>query len=215
MRSAVPVATLIAFTFAAVAVLGHTAADGGFRWDAQGPRAADAIYDVGGAVLAIKVLIYLSIVVGAVGSLAVLCTFVAFGEARRAMFWALAVGGVLVLVPLLKVTFARPGIGAAQDQYSLPSGNAAASAAIVGAALLLLGRTPSRRIAALGALVVLAEGAGLLLLGWHYPSDILAGWCVAAAWVATVWLVVVARRDRTASRSRVQRGASSPEGSSW
>jgi membrane-associated phospholipid phosphatase len=37
--------------------------------------------------------------------------------------------------------------------------------------------------AAAGAALAVAVALSVLLLGWHFPSDVLGGVCVAAAWM--------------------------------
>ena len=54
-------------------------------------------------------------------------------------------------------------------------------------ALCLLLVVPAHRrplAACAGAVFALAEGFGLMVMGWHYPSDVLAGVGVATAWAA-------------------------------
>jgi undecaprenyl-diphosphatase len=41
-----------------------------------------------------------------------------------------------------------------------------------------------------GGALVFANGLTIVFLWWHYPSDVLAGWCVSLAWVCTLWLVL-------------------------
>jgi membrane-associated phospholipid phosphatase len=63
-----------------------------------------------------------------------------------------------------------------------PSGHATAAASL---ACCLVAVAPARwrplAIAAGGAFV-LAVGCSVLVLGWHFPSDVVGGACVAAAW---------------------------------
>jgi membrane-associated phospholipid phosphatase len=64
-----------------------------------------------------------------------------------------------------------------------PSGHTTAATAL---ALCAVGVAPPRLrplAAVAGAGYALAVGASVLLLGWHFPSDVLGGFCVAAAWV--------------------------------
>jgi membrane-associated phospholipid phosphatase len=175
--------------FAALTAL-VVAADGP-ALDDRGPRAADAFYELELAWKTTSGLLDASIVLGGIGALAVLAALAFSRRWRQAAFWAVAVGGVLALEPLLKALVARPGIGPAHDDHSFPSGNAMASVALVAAAALLLRPGRARRlVVAVGALAILVEGAALVLLGWHYPTDVLAGWLAATAWVAAVRLVV-------------------------
>lgn len=101
-----------------------------------------------------------------------------------------AFGAAWVLVVVLKAVVARPRPAmwpqpADVSAHGYPSGHAAASAALAGALLLVLRRVAGSgaRAAALavGAGVVVLVGASQVVLGRHYPSDVLAGWLLAAA----------------------------------
>ena len=104
---------------------------------------------------------------------------------------AVAFGAAWVLVVVLKAVVARPRPAmwpqpADVSAHGYPSGHAAASAALVGALLLVLRRvagSAARAAAAVtvGAGVVVLVGAAQVVLGRHYPSDVLAGWLLAAA----------------------------------
>lgn len=63
-----------------------------------------------------------------------------------------------------------------------PSGHATAAASIAIAFAFVVPRAALPAAAALEALYVLAVDVCILILAWHYPSDILAGTLVAAAW---------------------------------
>ncbi len=41
-----------------------------------------------------------------------------------------------------------------------------------------------------GAAVVLLVGTGVVYHEWHWISDVLAGWCLAIAWLGCVWLAL-------------------------
>jgi membrane-associated phospholipid phosphatase len=64
-----------------------------------------------------------------------------------------------------------------------PSGHTTAATAL---ALCLVAVVPARlrpHAAATGATLAFAVALSVLLLGWHFPSDVLGGFCVAAAWM--------------------------------
>jgi membrane-associated phospholipid phosphatase len=61
------------------------------------------------------------------------------------------------------------------------------SSALVLAIIFLLWQTRWRLFSIVaGSLLVMAIGASRLYVGVHYPTDILAGWCVSAAWVVII-----------------------------
>jgi undecaprenyl-diphosphatase len=107
---------------------------------------------------------------------------------RDVLFFAAAVGVVWAVNPLLKefVGRSRPDLWplpADVSEYSFPSGHAANAAALVGALALLVRRLP---VVLLGAALLLVVGWSQLALGRHYPTDVLAGWVWALAWVVVL-----------------------------
>jgi membrane-associated phospholipid phosphatase len=160
---------------------------GGIRWDTQILLFAERHYQssvVGFVDVALKGSLGVSVAVAAV---MVLLT------ARRgsyALFWALAIGGDLVLDFPLKEIFRRPTLGGSGAGYSFPSGGAMVSVAF----LLAVGLTasPRRRKCTLvvGVPLVVAYGLALVYAWWHYPTDVVAGWCIALAWVTGLWLML-------------------------
>jgi undecaprenyl-diphosphatase len=116
------------------------------------------------------------------------------------------VGGGAALNHLLKHNFARPRPGpdsawAAVTDFSFPSGHVANSTLLYGAvaALVLLGsRSNVVRIAAVAGAVsmVLLVSASRLVLGAHYPSDVLAGALVGAGWLMLCVIGLQYGRDR-------------------
>lgn len=109
----------------------------------------------------------------------------------------LSVGTTKLLKPVVGRTIHGP------DNLSYPSGHTAfLTAFALVAALLVTGRLGLGRTAGtallLGAALVAggAMGWAQVVLGAHYPTDAVGGWCTALAVVpATAWLV-----DRTADR---------------
>ena len=108
------------------------------------------------------------------------------GRIGAALQIGVTIGGVVVLTSLLKGAFARPALSGS-DEHSFPSGHAAGAMA---AALLLtaLAWHSSLRWPALAAAAILTglHGAALVYLRWHYPSDVVGGWALAACWVIVV-----------------------------
>jgi undecaprenyl-diphosphatase len=82
---------------------------------------------------------------------------------------------------------------------SYPSGHALVSAAFALALVIIARETRWRwRVGAAASAYVLAVGFSRLYLGVHYPSDVLAGWCLAVAWAATA-SILVRQRQRASS----------------
>jgi membrane-associated phospholipid phosphatase len=133
--------------------------------------------------------IWLSVSIGAVA------IFWRLGWHRAAANLTIVMAGAIVLVNGLKLVFARlrPEVyfGEAPPTYSFPSGHAMFAACLYGALACLI----ADRIAQPATAVLLWCGAVLLAgaIGWsriylgaHYPSDVVAGYLVAIAWVGLV-----------------------------
>lgn len=78
---------------------------------------------------------------------------------------------------------------------SFPSGHSTLSAAVyLTLAMLVASLEPRRRTKALAyglaAALVVAVGFSRVYLGVHWPSDVLAGWCLGAAWALAAWIVL-------------------------
>lgn len=71
----------------------------------------------------------------------------------------------------------------------------------ISAAAVLLGRSRREQLLAgiLGAAFVLVFGAVITFEEWHYSSDVLAGWCLALAWVAGLRVALYGRSYAPAS----------------
>ena len=125
---------------------------------------------------------------------------------RVALFVLAAVGGGELVSTVLKLFYSRPRPelvphGMEVFTASFPSGHAMMSAiAYLTLATLLARVTPSRRVSALvialGILMTVLVGASRIYLGVHWPSDVLAGWCVGAAWAALCWFVALQLQRR-------------------
>jgi len=96
----------------------------------------------------------------------------------------------------LKDVFKRPPLIGTADLrgYVFPSGHAMGSFAVAAALIAIAWPTRWRRAAlAAGATAVLVIGVSLPVFGVHYPTDVLAGWCVASAWTTALVLALPAR----------------------
>ena len=78
-----------------------------------------------------------------------------------------------------------------EKSYSFPSGHAMASAALATCVCILAWPGVWRWPALAGALVYVPTiGVSRMYLGVHFPSDVLAGWCMGIAWVGEVATVM-------------------------
>src|SRR3954453_757752 len=71
------------------------------------------------------------------------------------------------------------------NEAAFPSGHATAAMALALAFLLVVPRAYRPLAAALGALFTIAVSFSILILEWHYPSDVVGGYLVATAWGLT------------------------------
>jgi undecaprenyl-diphosphatase len=113
---------------------------------------------------------------------------------RSAGFVALSVSGGAILSSLIKSYFVRPRPEIVPHLVevtspSFPSGHAMNSAIVYLTLAVLLARTQDRRpvqvyLIATAVALTLLIGCTRVFLGVHWPSDVLAGWAVGAAWAA-------------------------------
>lgn len=111
---------------------------------------------------------------------------------RMATLLVTGVGGAVVLNLLLKAVFQRdrPQLWerlVTENSHSFPSGHAMASSALAFSLVVIYWPTKWRVPVMLAAgLYMVVIALTRLYLGVHYPTDILAGWAVSAAWIATM-----------------------------
>jgi membrane-associated phospholipid phosphatase len=106
-----------------------------------------------------------------------------------AVFLGSVIVGSIVLERALKHVIERAAINHEQT-YSFPSGSATVSLAVVVALALLSGYRRRVWAFAAGAAVVVVYGLSIVSLGWHYPTDVVAGWCVAVALATALWFAL-------------------------
>jgi len=135
---------------------------------------------------------------------------------RAALLVLAAVGGGTLLSTVLKMLFARARpdlVPHATEVFtaSFPSGHAMMSAVTYLTLGALLARVQPNRavkvyLIALAAAVTALVGASRVYLGVHWPTDVLAGWCVGASWAILCWLAARALQ----TRGQVERSAATP-----
>jgi undecaprenyl-diphosphatase len=126
----------------------------------------------------------------------------AVGKRGSALLVIGAVGGGAALSEALKFSFARPRPDfvahlAEVQSASFPSGHAMLSAiTYLTLGALLASVHKQRRVKALligaGVILTVLVGASRVYLGVHWPTDVLAGWLLGAAWAYLCW--IIARR---------------------
>ena len=112
-----------------------------------------------------------------------------------------AVSGGQLISTLLKVSFERARPDLVPDAphvftASFPSGHAMLSAITyltLGALLARVHPRHSVRIYLLTVAIVLTVFVGVsrVFLGVHWPTDVLAGWCVGSAWAVLCWTLAL------------------------
>lgn len=132
------------------------------------------------------------------GALAVLIALAQW-RVRDAVLAAALIAGTGVLVLALKALLTNPRyqpVPVGSDAYpwkeAFPSGHSAGSLAWSLAFLSVVPRSWRRPTAIAGAVFTLYISFGVLALNYHYPSDVLAGWLLAAGW----WLFLLAAQRR-------------------
>ncbi len=143
-------------------------------------------------------------VVGALALLAALALWVT-GRGRAAVVLAAVVAVQMATNPLLKLLFARvrPDLFEHLDvvnDLSYPSGHSAQNACFY----LLLAMILHRHTAWIGVPIALLVGMSRVVLGVHWPTDVIGGWMEGAAFALVgAWIV-----DQSSSSFPRKRGPS-------
>jgi undecaprenyl-diphosphatase len=138
-------------------------------------------------------------VLGIVSFVVVAYLLLARSRAAAALVLVAVLGGVAIN-SVLKILFARPRpdlFAPAVKVFtaSFPSGHAALSAITYMTLAALLARmtvNPRLRYYFMGVAVALTFmiGVSRVYLGVHYPTDVLAGWCIGSAWALICWAIM-------------------------
>jgi len=120
------------------------------------------------------------------------------GRPRSGGFVAVSVLGGTLLSNVLKAWFdrPRPDVEAVARVFtsSFPSGHATLSAVTyLTLGLLLAENSKDAHVkiycCGLGIALALIVGVSRIYIGVHYPTDVLAGWCIGGAWALLCWAV--------------------------
>jgi undecaprenyl-diphosphatase len=135
---------------------------------------------------------------------------------RSALLVLVSLPGALLLNTALKRGFDRPRPELVAHLVevrteSFPSGHAMLSAVVFLTLGAILAGGADRRLRHRGyvlgvaVLLTLLVGASRVYLGVHWPTDVLAGWCLGVAWAMGCWLLLrVLQRSSGAGRRRTQ-----------
>jgi len=146
------------------------------------------------------------------------CAYLAMtGRRRIAVFVVAAIGGGEIASTVLKLFYHRPRPdlvphGMEVFTASFPSGHAMMSAIAYRTLASLIARVDRQRgvkilVLTIGVSMTLLVGLSRIYLGVHWPSDVVAGWCVGAAWAALCWFVAL----QLQRRGEVETPAQGPE----
>ena len=123
------------------------------------------------------------------------------GKRGASLLVLLSVGGGMAISGLLKnqIGRERPDLVPHGDivfTASFPSGHSLLSAVVfltLGAMLarFVEGKRQKAYVLVVAMTVTLLVGCSRVYLGVHWPTDVLAGWCVGAGWAALCWLVAL------------------------
>ena len=133
----------------------------------------------------------------------------------NALIVAVAIGGGAILMKALKVFFdrARPDVVphlATVTSESFPSGHSTLSAVVYVTLGILIADTVKERRTKVFCIVVALVLTGIVgctrvLLGVHYPTDVLAGWSLGLTWALVCWFTsrFIARRGAKEAETMV------------
>jgi membrane-associated phospholipid phosphatase len=118
------------------------------------------------------------------------------GRPRHALASLVLLVGASALGQVLKVLLqhhrVHPFLGHKQlEAIAFPSGHATASMSLAIAAVLVAPAAWRPLVAVVGALFALAVSEAIMLLAWHFPSDVVGGFLVSAG---TAFMVIAALR---------------------
>ncbi|MGV3651537.1 MAG: phosphatase PAP2 family protein [Devosia sp.] len=140
------------------------------------------------------------------------------GKRSSAVLILVSVLGGTLLSTVLKMGYDRPrpdlAVMSHQFTASFPSGHAMLSAVtFLTLGAILAGIAPNRRLQIFAVtaaiLLTLLVGTSRVFMGVHYPSDVLAGWSIGAAWAlfCSAVAIVLRRMGKVDAPSHHDNGA--------
>jgi membrane-associated phospholipid phosphatase len=123
---------------------------------------------------------------------------VAIGRTREIAAAVAVVAGATLSTQVLKVLMPWA--------WAFPSGHATAAASLAVALVLIAPQRLRPPAAALGAAFVAVVGTSVIVLGWHFPGDVVGGLLVVASWTcaAIAALRLLRPRDPSSPRGQVR-----------
>ena len=150
-------------------------------------------------------------------SLAAVGFLILQGKRRTAVLVVAAVGGGMLVSTLTKLGFDRPRpdlVPHVTQVYtaSFPSGHAMMAAVTYLTLGALLARVQPRLrlklyLIGLAATLTVLVGLSRIYLGVHWPTDVLAGWTLGAAWALACWAIALWLQ----ARGRIETDKPEPE----
>jgi membrane-associated phospholipid phosphatase len=132
---------------------------------------------------------------------------------RRAAAAALLILGANISSQVLKPLLAHPrDLSAWPDlvqpnSAAFPSGHATAAMALAFAAVLVAPRAYRPLVAVVGGLFALAVSTSILVLNWHYPSDVFGGQLLACFWCLIALATLRWSQERWPEHGSMRRAA--------
>jgi undecaprenyl-diphosphatase len=132
-------------------------------------------------------------------TIAAICYLWIDGKRAVGLFVAIAIAGGAILSLLLKLGFARPRPELVShlvnvNSFSFPSAHATMATITYLTLGVLLASVQCRRrmkiyLISIALILAVIVGFTRIFLGVHWPTDVIAGWCIGTAWALGCWLL--------------------------
>jgi membrane-associated phospholipid phosphatase len=156
------------------------------------------------------------VILGDLGPLLILAAAVVgiglwFGRRREVVAALVLIAGANLTTQALKVVLEHVRYRVAQEGWELPwansfpSGHTTAAATIAVALLFVVPARHRLPAAVVGFLLTAGVGISVMVLAWHYPSDVLGALLVVGAWAFAILAVLRFREARATAVSDAPR----------